>query len=160
MKFLNRSKAGFTLVELMIVIAILGLLAAIAIPQFMSNKEEGKAAATVSSLAILRTAIDSYWSQHDTFPGQKNAAEFADQLLKNTNKAGKVGTGTGYGYGPYIRNNALPVSQFTNTATVKVVSAMPNKPTGSEAWIYCNTTGEIRCNTVGTTLDGVSYFSL
>jgi prepilin-type N-terminal cleavage/methylation domain-containing protein len=156
----NRRESAFTLVEIMIVVALLGLLSAIALPQFLSHKEEGKSAAMVSSLTILRTAIDSYWTQHDGFPGQKDAAEFADQLLKSTNKSGRVGTGTGYGYGPYLRNGKLPVNPITGTDTVKIVSAMPTKASGSEAWIYSNTTGEIRCNAAGTTIDGVEYFGL
>ena len=153
------ARAGFTLVEVMIVVAILALLAAIALPQFVSNKEEGKASAMVSSLSVLRTAIDSYWTQHDKFPGQASAAEFADQLLKSTNKAGTTGTGTGFGYGPYIRNGKLPTNAMTGTNTVKVVATMPTAPTGTEAWIYASSTGEVRCNVAGKTIDGVDYFS-
>jgi prepilin-type N-terminal cleavage/methylation domain-containing protein len=153
-------ESGFTLVEIMIVVALLGLLSAIALPQFMSHKEEGKSVAMVSSLTILRTAIDSYWTQHDGFPGQTDAAEFADQLLKSTNKAGEVGSGTSYGYGPYLRNGKLPVNPLTGTDTLKIVNAMPTRPTSNEAWIYSRSTGEIRCNAEGTTVDGVEYFSL
>jgi type IV pilus assembly protein PilA len=155
----RNARAGFTLVEVMIVVAILALLAAIALPQLTSHKEEGKASAMVSSLSVLRTAIDAYWTQHDTFPGQAGAAELANQLLKSTNKAGTTGTGTGFGYGPYIRNGKLPVNPLTGTNTFKVVTAMPTAPTGSEAWIYATSTGELRCNVAGKTLDGVDYFS-
>ncbi|HYN65027.1 MAG TPA: prepilin-type N-terminal cleavage/methylation domain-containing protein [Candidatus Limnocylindrales bacterium] len=155
----NTARAGFTLVEVMIVVAILALLAAIALPQLTSHKEEGKASAMVSSLSVLRTAIDSYWTQHDKFPGQNGAAELANQLLKATNKAGTNGTGTGFGYGPYIRNGKLPANPLTGTNTFKVVTAMPTAPTGTEAWIYASSTGEIRCNVAGKTIDGVDYFS-
>ncbi|MHC5209532.1 MAG: type II secretion system protein [Planctomycetota bacterium] len=156
----NRRQSAFTLIEIMIVVALLGLLSAIALPQFLSHKEEGKSAAMVSSLTILRTAIDSYWTQHDDFPGQKDARQFADQLLKTTNKAGMVGTGTGFGYGPYLRNGKLPVNPLTNTNTIKIVNAMPSEPSGKEAWIYAKSTGEIRCNAPGKTIDGVTFFSL
>lgn len=155
----NVARAGFTLVEMMIVVAILGLLAAIALPQFTSHKQEGQTSAMVSSLSVLRTAIDSYWTQHDKFPGQAGATEFANQLLKSTNKAGTTGTGTGFGYGPYIRNGQLPVNPLTGTSTFRVVAAMPAAPTGAEAWIYASSTGEVRCNLAGKTLDGVDYFS-
>jgi prepilin-type N-terminal cleavage/methylation domain-containing protein len=155
----TRRTAGFSLLEVMIVIAILGMLAAIAIPQFTSHKQEGQTAAMVSSLSILRTAIDSYWTQHDTFPGP-NAAKFADQLLKNTDKKGKVGTGTNFGYGPYLRNGELPVNPITGNATVKVVDVMPTEASGSQAWVYCSKTGEIRSNAPGKALDGTAYFDL
>ena len=155
----NRATSGFTLVELMIVIAILGLLAAVAIPQFTSSKEEGKTAAMVSSLSILRTAIDSYWSQHDGFPGT-TAKLFGNQLLKKTNKAGKVGASAAFGYGPYLRNGKLPTNPLTNTNTVKPVAVMPKAPSGTQAWIYNYVTGEIRSNSPGKDLNGVPYFSL
>jgi prepilin-type N-terminal cleavage/methylation domain-containing protein len=116
------ARAGFTLVEIMIVVAILALLAAVALPQFTSEKEEGKASAMVSSLSVLRTAIDSYWTQHDKFPGQGGALELADQLIKATNKAGSTGAGTGFGYGPYLRNGKLPINPLTGTSTVRVVT--------------------------------------
>src|SRR5678815_5250639 len=97
----------------------------------------------VSSLSVLRTAIDSYWTQHDKFPGQGGPEEFADQLIKATNKAGTTGAGTGFGYGPYLRNGKLPLNPLTGTSTVRIVTAMPTEPTGTEAWIYASTTGEI-----------------
>ncbi len=155
----TRRASGFTLIEVMIVIAILGLLAAVAIPQFKSNKEEGKAASMVSSLSILRTAIDSYWTQHDDFPGP-TAAKLADQLLGQTNKAGKTGEGDGYGYGPYLRGDTIPENPLTETNKVKVVDAMPTEADGASAWIYCSVTGEIRSNATGKTLDGVAFFDL
>jgi prepilin-type N-terminal cleavage/methylation domain-containing protein len=155
----STARAGFTLVEIMIVVAILALLTAIALPQFTSHKEESKASAMLSSLSVLRTAIDSYWTQHDKFPGQGGATELSNQLLKTTNKAGTVGTGTGFGYGPYIRNNKMPVNPLTNTSTVRVVTNMPNGPTGNEAWIYASSTGEVRCNVTGKTIEGVDYFT-
>jgi len=156
---LRQRSAGFTLVELMIVVAILGLLAAVAIPQFTSHKEEGRTAAMVSGLSVLRTAVDSYWSQHDAFPGQEGAEQFEQQLLKKTNKEGAVGASAAFTYGPYLRNGMLPTNPLTNSSTVKVVDTMPSAPSGIEAWIYSNTTGEMRCNVAGNGVDGVKYFN-
>lgn len=155
----QRATSGFTAVEIMIVVAILGLLAAVAIPQFTNPKEHSKTAAMVSSLSILRTAIDSYWSQHDDFPG-RSPKQFADQLLNNTDKAGKVGVGTTFGFGPYLHNGTLASNPLTNTNTIRMVSVMPNTPTGNQAWIYNFVTGEIRSNSPGKDLNGVPYFSL
>jgi prepilin-type N-terminal cleavage/methylation domain-containing protein len=156
---MRQRTAGFTLVELMIVVAILGLLAAVAIPQFAGHKEEGRTAAMVSSLSVLRTAVDSYWTQHDAFPGQDGAAQFADQLLCKTSKQGDVGTGSAFTYGPYLRNGQIPTNPLTSTSTVKVVDTMPSAPSGPEGWIYSNVTGEMRCNAAGNGVDGVKYFS-
>jgi type IV pilus assembly protein PilA len=155
----HKATSGITLVELLIVIAVLGLLAAVAIPQFTSPKEQGKTAAMVSSLSILRTAIDSYWSQHDGFPGT-STSKFANQLLEKSNKAGSTGSGATFGYGPYLRNGQLPTNPLTNTNTMKMVETMPTAPSGNQAWIYNYVTGEVRSNSAGKDLNGVPYFSL
>ncbi len=156
----TRTRRGFTIVELLIVIAILALLAAVAVPQFSDSGNEGKTAAMVSSLSVIRTAVDSYWSQHDAFPGQTDGEQFARQLTLTTNKAGQVGAGIGYGYGPYLRRGVLPSNPFVERDDVLVVHGMPTKATGTEAWIYDASTGEVRANVDGATPDGIKLFDL
>ena len=60
---------GFTLVELLIVVIILAILAAIVIPQFSSATDDTKEAALDSNLGGLRNAIELYKAQHATYPG-------------------------------------------------------------------------------------------
>jgi type IV pilus assembly protein PilA len=62
-----REKKGFTLVELMIVVAILGILAAIAIPTFLEFRLKAKTAEAKSNLGAIRTAELSYFSEWDHF---------------------------------------------------------------------------------------------
>jgi general secretion pathway protein G len=57
-------KRGFSLVELMIVVAVLGIMAAIVVPQFQSHSIEAKIAVAKDNLRILRSAIDLYTAQH------------------------------------------------------------------------------------------------
>ncbi len=153
-------RSGFTLVEMLIVVAILGLLAAVAIPQFIAPGDDGRSAAMVSSLSILRTAIDSYWSQHDEFPGQTDSAEFTAQLCNKTNAQGEVGDGEVFTYGPYLRKAVLPTNPLTGSNSVRIVAKMPGRAMGDEAWIYDKSTGEVRANLQGKTLDGTKYFDL
>ena len=68
MKLMQR---GFTLVELLIVVIILAILAAIVIPQFSSATTDAQEAALDSNLNALRSAIDLYKVQHNgKYPGQ------------------------------------------------------------------------------------------
>ena len=60
---------GFTLVELLIVVIILAILAAIIVPQFSASTNDAKAAALQSNLANLRSAIEFYYQEHGEYPG-------------------------------------------------------------------------------------------
>ena len=65
MKF--RDKKGFSLVELMIVVAIIAILAAIAIPSFLRFAMRSKTAEATSNLAGIRTAEEGYWAENDVY---------------------------------------------------------------------------------------------
>jgi prepilin-type N-terminal cleavage/methylation domain-containing protein len=158
MRAMPSRTSGFTLMEGLIVVAIASLLAAVAIPQFASNKEEGRTDSMVESLGSLRGAIDKYWTQHDGFPGP-TAADFEAQLLGRTNRQGALGAGEAFAFGPYLLG-AIPENPVNQLSSVTVVDTMPNTPDGSSAWIYCNVTGEVRSNVPGGTLDGVAWFDL
>lgn len=68
-------KKAFTLVELMIVVAVLGILAAIAVPAFQGHAARAKKSAAKDNLRMLRTAIGLYTSQHDNLtPGYLNGS--------------------------------------------------------------------------------------
>ena len=86
-KFQNR-KGGFTLIELMIVVAIIGILAAIAIPNFLRFQLKAKTSEGKTNLAAIRTAEVSYYSEFGDYvsadatpanPGQNKKIEFDNQ---------------------------------------------------------------------------------
>lgn len=67
-RHLRRGSKGFTLIELMIVIAIIGILAAIAIPNFMSARDKAKRSGAKQTLGALRLAMDMYLTDYDSYP--------------------------------------------------------------------------------------------
>ena len=67
MKKLQTRKGGFTLIELMIVVAIIGILAAIAIPNFLRFQLKAKSSEGKTNLAAIRTAEQSYYSEFGSY---------------------------------------------------------------------------------------------
>ncbi len=63
----NKSTKGFTLIELMIVVAIIGILAAIAIPNFLRFQLKSKSSEGKVNLAAIRTAEESYLAEYGTY---------------------------------------------------------------------------------------------
>jgi general secretion pathway protein G len=148
----RRNQAGFTLVELLIVVIILGILAAVVIPQFNTAAAESKEAALASNLATIRQAIELYKVQHnDTFPD----ATIVTQLTTVTDADGSAGTK----YGPYIRNS-FPANPIDSLNTVATAAAMPAAPTAAGGWVYATGNGEFRANVAGAGPSETDYFDL
>ena len=157
-----RLQDGFTLVELLIVVVILGVLAAIAIPQFSASTDDSKAAALDATLSNLRTAIELYYQQHGSYPSAVAAggsfgavdteAAFVAQLVKYTSATGAASNtkDATYKYGPYLKKSTVPTDPIKNVATVEVVTtgtlgmtATSGDPGG---WKFDNKTGQLIVN--------------
>jgi prepilin-type N-terminal cleavage/methylation domain-containing protein len=128
-----RDNAGFTLVEMLIVIVLLGILAAVIIPQVSVSTDDAKLQTLRTDLTSLRSSIEIYYAQHtDTYPGANaitgvaaaSAAEceaaFVQQLTRYTNVNGQVQNfkDATFKYGPYVKGGALPVNPFNDLADI------------------------------------------
>jgi type IV pilus assembly protein PilA len=71
---MNRKQQGFTLIELMIVVAIIGILAAIAIPAYQDYTIRAKVTEGVNAIAGAKTAVADSWNSLGAFPGDNTQA--------------------------------------------------------------------------------------
>ncbi len=146
------SNRAFSLVELVIVVVIIGIISAIAIPRLSRGTEGAADNALRGNLAVLRNAIDLYAAEHQgTYP---TAGNFEAELTGTTDLAGTVGTTAGtHIYGPYIK--AIPPLPVGTNKGNKGVAAADAAGVG---WIYNGTTHEITSNTAAETdVEGTAY---
>jgi type II secretion system protein G len=141
-------RTAFTLVELLIVVIILGILAAVVIPQFSDASNDARLSSLQENLASIRKQIDLYKHHHQgNYPA---VATFSDQMTKKTDADGTVNAAGKYG--PYLKS--IPTNPFTVGGTgndVTNTAAAANK-----AWYYDAATGEFKANDGGAT-NGINH---
>jgi len=82
---LNKNRGGFTLVEIMIVVAIIALLAAIAVPNFLRARKRSQATRILEDLRIVDSAIDQYAIENNKSGGQTvNWTDIQNYLKKGS----------------------------------------------------------------------------
>ena len=126
MRSFSHSK-GFTLIEILIVVIILGILAAIVIPQFTNASDDARRSAVATQLQTIRSAVELYKLQHgDSYPttdGSKTAANWSWALL--------IGTSLSYDgktVGPYLQQT--PRNPMNSSATVAATAA------SGSGWVF------------------------
>jgi type IV pilus assembly protein PilA len=75
---------GFTLIELMIVVAVIGVLAAVALPQYQKYVAKSEAASALATLSGLRTNIETYTLEEGVFPDSKSGSVASRLGFPNT----------------------------------------------------------------------------
>src|SRR4029079_6220833 len=98
---MQRKTQGFTLVESLIVVIILGILAAIVIPQFTNASNDARNNSVQSTLQTLRSQIELFKLQHSDTPPAQTAANFIALMTQYSTTTGTTTTVAGGPLGPY-----------------------------------------------------------
>ncbi|MCX5656304.1 MAG: prepilin-type N-terminal cleavage/methylation domain-containing protein [Planctomycetota bacterium] len=156
------TKKGFTLVEILIVVIILGILAAIVIPQFSQASTEARISSLKTNLQTIRSQLLLYKMQHtgEVYPTDADLV----QMTNCTDMAGTVlATAptnvptTACPLGPYLQT--VPVNPITGLNTVRIAATFAG--TEVDGWVLNSTTGEFRADLLNTRLapDGVTLLN-
>ena len=113
----KRPAAGFTLIEILIVVVILGILAAIILPQFAGATAATKVSSVETTAQTLRGAVQLYYYQHnDQLPP---IGQFWQLMTTQTDANGNAyvpGTSTSGPFGPYMQS--IPLNAINSASTV------------------------------------------
>lgn len=143
---------GFTLVEILIVVIILGILAAIVIPQFTEASEDARSSALRTDLQTIRSQLELYKVQHqDRYPHkindggswQEDTGNFVARLTGTTDMHGDT---SGEDFGPYLQD--FPENPFAsdNGDEVEFGTGGPSG-SGDPGWFFDTETGNFYANT-------------
>jgi type II secretion system protein G len=154
----TRGRQAFSLLELVIVIVILGILAAIAIPRMSSGSENAKAQALLASLNEIRNCIEVYKAEH---VGSLPNLQFVAQMTQYTDDHGKTSATPSpqFPYGPYLRE--IPKNPYSGLNTVRFI-LLAGQTSAARAtdrgWTYNVVTGEFAADCSDSRVDskGVS----
>lgn len=143
-KALARTHRAFSLAELVMVVIIIGLISAIAVPRISRAATASKAAALQGSLVNVRKAVDAYYAEHSRYPGRHpvsgvpDGVYFVNQLLLYSDENGNTNAtyGGAFKFGPYLRAPfpANP-SNGLRTVHVKATPTSAGPAVGSVGWV-------------------------
>jgi len=164
-----QDQRGFTLIEMIIVIIIMGILAAVIIPQIGSTTDDAKLSTVKTDLTAMRNAVEIYYAQHNSvYPGYNGndgtagpvavgpaATAFVEQLTQYTDIDGDANTQKTavFKYGPYIKAGQLPVNPYNDSNAVVCNVTAPGDITvrawdtvGTAGWHFYVLTGVLVAN--------------
>jgi len=166
----RHDQRAFTLIEILIVVVILGILAALVMPQFSNASQLARENTLKDDLRYLRTQIGVYKAQHeDNAPGYPNgdttaapeAEWFAKHLTGYSNRQGQYSSSANpaYPFGPYLTR--MPVNPLNGKSGIWIHTGSMEMPAPDDTidagWIYNPAAQQIIANLPGNDSNGVPY---
>lgn len=160
---------GFTLIEVLVVVVLLGILATMVLPQFSNATATARISMLKDDLRVLRSQILLFQVQHNgVAPGYLNGntaaapseAAFTAQMTQSSNascQTAPAGT-AGFPYGPYMQ--VIPVNPRSDKSTVQIIGdaeAMPATGDDSHGWIYKPAAVSFKADSPGTDDTGKAF---
>jgi prepilin-type N-terminal cleavage/methylation domain-containing protein len=169
--FGKMKRKAFSLVEIILVVTILGILAAIVLPSFQNHVTSAKESAVKGNLLTIRSQLEVYKLQHSGVPpgyvdgAGAPTATFVLQLTATSTATGAVSTSTApvdpYLYGPYLKK--IPENPYNGLSTIAYVSEGTDFSSAadgtSSGWLYKKETSEFKVNWTGTDSNGLAFYS-
>lgn len=124
-------RSAFSLVELVVVVLIIGILAAVAAPRMFDTASEARDAGTKASLGIVRDSIELYRAQNGSYPPAATFTTAIRPFIKGTF--------------PKVQTTIVPVANQNNTVVANTGNPITT-PAGTAGWAYNETTGEFVIN--------------
>jgi len=160
---------GFTLVEILIVVVLLGILAATVLPAFSNAAATARASMLADDLRILRVQCTVFKSQHigvaPGYPGgNPNTTPTEAAFILHMTKASDADCQTaapgteGYDFGPYL--SKIPENPVNGKSTVQIIAnggTVPSTADDSHGWIYQPSTLTLKADGTGSDEHGKAY---